>query len=190
MARPREFDADEALDKAMRLFWAKGYHDSSIRDLVECTGVNYYGLYSVFEDKHGLFMAALDRYRRTVVAEFAAAVRAAEPTAEGLLGAFDGLFDLMTTEAGPRGCLMCNSAAELAPHDAEVAEKVKAQLMLMADVFEEWLIRAAPDKPADSRKAGANFLATSTFSLALLLRSGFDRTEVREQAKIAVEAVL
>ena len=69
MARPREFDADEALDKAMHLFWAKGYYDTSIRDLVEATGVNYYGLYGTFESKHGLFLAALDRYRAKVTSQ-------------------------------------------------------------------------------------------------------------------------
>ena len=69
MARPKEFDPEDALDKAMQQFWAKGYHDTSIRDLVDRTGVNYYGLYAAFENKRGLFLAALDRYRDTITTE-------------------------------------------------------------------------------------------------------------------------
>ena len=69
MARPKEFEPQEALDKAMRQFWAKGYHDTSIRDLTARTGVNQYGLYGVFGNKLGLYLSALDRYRDTVTAE-------------------------------------------------------------------------------------------------------------------------
>ena len=189
MARPREFDADEALDRAMRLFWAKGYHDSSIRDLVEHTGVNYYGLYGVFKSKHGLLLAALDRYRQTVTAEFAEALKSAEPTAEGILGAFDRLYNLLTGEHGQVGCLMCNCATELAPHDDDVAGKVQAHLRLLADLFADWLQRARRAETARTDteiRPAAEFLAATVYSLALLMRSGFDRAHVRRQAEMAV----
>ena len=68
MARPKEFEPDEALERAMHQFWATGYHDTSIRDLVARTGVNYYGLYGEFENKRGLFLASLDLYAKTVTA--------------------------------------------------------------------------------------------------------------------------
>ncbi len=189
MARPREFDADEALDRAMRLFWVKGYHDSSIRDLVEHTGVNYYGLYGVFKSKHGLLLAALDRYRQTVTSEFARALSSAEPTAEGLLGAFNRLFDLLTGDEGQIGCLMCNCATELAPHDDAVAEKVQAHLRLLADLFADWLNRARDAGALDAGielRSAAEFLSTTVYGLALLMRSGFDRAHVRRQAEMAV----
>ena len=190
MARPREFDADEALDKAMGLFWAKGYHDSSIRDLVDRTGVNYYGLYEVFKNKHGLLMAALDRYRGTVTAAFGAALKSAAPTPTGLLGAFDRLFELLTTEDGQVGCLMCNAAIELAPHDDAVAAKVRSHLHLLTDHFEAWLDRAGTPVPQTDRRDAAAFLATTAYSLALLLRAGFDRAHVRRQAETAIAAVI
>ena len=193
MARPREFDADEALDKAMRLFWAKGYHDSSIRDLVDRTGVNYYGLYEVFKSKHGLLMAALDRYRNTVTAAFGMALKSAPPTPEGLLGAFDRLFELLTTEDGQVGCLMCTVATELAPHDAAVAAKVRSHLSLLTDHFEGWLDRAdrAGARTSETeRRPAAAFLATTAYALALLLRAGLDRAQVRRQAEIAISAAV
>ncbi len=184
MGRPREFDTDATLDKAMRLFWAKGYHDTSIRDLVDRTGVNYYGLYAAFENKHGLLLAALDRYRQTVTADFAGALRAAPPTREGLQAAFDHLFDLLQTEDGQVGCLMCNTAVELAPHDAEVAARVKSHIGWLTALFAEWLGQAGSQDAAQA--ARAEHLAATVYSSALLLRAGFDRDYLRRHVATAV----
>lgn len=190
MARPREFDPDEALDKAMRLFWAKGYHDTSIRDLVERTGVNYYGLYEVFENKHGLLVASLDRYRRTITSEFGAALDDAEPTQAGLLSAFERLFDLMTTEDGQVGCLMCNCASELAPQDKVVAVRVRAHLDHLADLFGGWLLCRDPDLSESDRRRIAEVLATNVYSFALLLRTGLSRSQIRQQVETVTAAIL
>ena len=188
MARPREFDPDAALDKAMRQFWAKGYHDTSIRDLVEKTGVNYYGLYEVFDSKHGLLLAALDRYRQTVTVAFGKVIGEAPPTRAGLLRAFDQIFDLLETEDGQVGCMMCNAAIELAPHDDDVADRVRAHLKLLEGIFESWLKRYG--KSGADARSGAEFLATTAYSLALLLRAGFSRRHVKRQAETALNAAL
>ncbi len=66
MSRARSFDTDVALDKAMRLFWRKGYLDTSIDDLVSETGVGRSGLYGTFGGKRDLFFAALTRYRNLI----------------------------------------------------------------------------------------------------------------------------
>ena len=67
MPRSREFDVDETLERAMTLFWERGYEATSVQDLVERTGVNRSSLYSVYGDKQGVFLAVLDRYRDRVV---------------------------------------------------------------------------------------------------------------------------
>ena len=63
MARYKEFDQDKALNKAMTLFWQKGYASTSIQDLVDHMGIGRRSLYDTFKSKHDLFLAALDRYR-------------------------------------------------------------------------------------------------------------------------------
>ena len=128
-------------------------------------------------------LAALDRYRSTVTSEFGTALKEAEPTAAGLLGAFDRLFDLMTTEDGQVGCLMCNSASELASHDEVVAAKVRAHLDHLADLFEEWLDRIDRADAELELRSAAELLATSVYSLALLLRTGYVRAHVRKQVE-------
>ena len=193
MARPREFDADEALDKAMRLFWAKGYHDSSIRDLVERTGVNYYGLYEVFENKHGLFLAALDRYRSTVTGEIVRALKRPGGAVKGIERAFDRLLALMRTPDGRVGCLMCNTAVELAPHDADAAARVQAHMRLLRSAFRAALLEGrkagelAEDRDID---ALAEFLTTTAYSVGFLVRAGCSDAHVRRHVRTALSAVV
>ncbi len=62
MARPREFDRDQVVDRAVEVFWRQGFEATSIQDLVEATGLNRGSLYNTFGDKAGLFEAALERY--------------------------------------------------------------------------------------------------------------------------------
>ena len=73
MARPREYDRDEVLEKAMRVFWAKGYACTSVQDLVTAMGINRGSLYAEFGDKEGLHFAALGRFFDNEIApQFAA----------------------------------------------------------------------------------------------------------------------
>ena len=62
MARKKEFDTEEILDRAIELFWRKGYSNTSVQDLVDYLGIDRGCLYNAFENKHAIFLAALDRY--------------------------------------------------------------------------------------------------------------------------------
>lgn len=192
MARPKEFEPEEALDKAMRQFWAKGYYDTSIRDLVESTGVNYYGLYGEFENKHGLFLAALDRYRDTVTPEIVGALKRPGPALPAVRQTFDRLRALANTPDGRVGCMMCNTMVELAPSDAEVAAKVRAHMKLLRGAFR--------NKLAEGQKAGeivedkdigalAEYLATTVYSLGLLVRSGCSDAFIKRHVRTALNVV-
>lgn len=192
MGRPKEFEPEEALEKAMHQFWAKGYHDTSIRDLVERTGVNYYGLYGEFENKRGLFLAALDRYRDTVTAEILRALKRPGPAVPVIRRAFEMMRDLTHTADGRVGCMMCNTAVELAPYDEDVAAKVRAHTKLLRDAF-----RA---KLAEGQEAGevaehqdisalAEFLSTTVYSGALLARSGYSDAYVTRHIRTALSVL-
>lgn len=187
--RPKEFDPEEALDKAMRLFWSKGYHETSIRDLIEATGVNYYGLYGAFESKQGLFLAALDRYRATVTAEVIKDLPAARPVLPAIRKAFARLLQIMDPAEGRRGCLMCNAAVELGPHEPEAAAKVQAHLNLLGKAFRAALARARDiGEIAEDVDIGAQaeFLATTAYSAGVLLRAGLPRRQVQRHVDSAL----
>ena len=68
MARPREFDRDEALERATGVFWAKGFASTSTDDLLTAMGIGRQSLYNAFQDKRALYLEALERYQRTTTA--------------------------------------------------------------------------------------------------------------------------
>jgi TetR/AcrR family transcriptional repressor of nem operon len=129
MARPRQFDPDEVLDRSMHAFWQHGYRDTSVDDLVEATGVRPGSLYNAFHGgKRELFFGSLDRYSKLVVPEKLGALERPGASVAEVRAYFDGLVsDLMTPE-GRMGCLMVNSAVELAAQDSEVAQIVRGHM--------------------------------------------------------------
>ncbi len=134
MARSREFDPNAVLDTAVELFWAKGYGQCGVADVVDASGVARYGIYQAFGDKDALYRAALKRYQRIVRDDFLAELRAPDAG----LGAIEAHFERMLgmlSEGDRRGCLACVAAIERAPLDREVAAIVDDTLTLMRDAF-------------------------------------------------------
>jgi TetR/AcrR family transcriptional regulator, transcriptional repressor for nem operon len=129
MARPRKFDPDDVLDEAMRQFWQHGYGDTSVDSLVEATGVQPGSLYNTFKGgKHALFMGSLERYSKLVVPEKMGALEARDAGLPEIRAYFDGLVQDLLSEEGRMGCLMVNSAIELAAVDPRVAEVVSGHM--------------------------------------------------------------
>ena len=129
MARPRQFDPDEVLDRSMREFWARGYRDTSVDDLVEATGVRPGSLYNAFQGgKRELFMGSLARYSKLVVPEKMGALDRPGASLADVRAYFDGLVEDLLTPEGRVGCLMVNSTIELAAEDAEVSHVVRGHM--------------------------------------------------------------
>ncbi|MEO1019797.1 MAG: TetR/AcrR family transcriptional regulator [Pseudomonadota bacterium] len=192
MARPREFEPEEALQKAMLQFWAKGFHDTSIRDLTARTGVNQYGLYGVFENKLGLYLAALDHYRDTITQDVVKALKRKGPVARRVADALELLVERMQTPDGPVGCLIGNAAIEMAPDDPATAAKVRAHMAHLRRAFRERLsaAQAAGDLPPGKNvDALAEFLTTTAYSLGFLLRAGCDKAYLRRHIGTALLAL-
>jgi len=192
MARPKEFAPDDALDKAMHMFWAKGYYDTSIRDLVTATGVNPYGLYATFKDKRGLFLAALDHYQATVTSAIGQALEQPDGGLGAIGKAFDHVLRITRDAHGHSGCLMCMTAVELAPHDAMAADRVAANMTRLRDAF-LGAVRRAQRKgeidPGKDAEALAEFLATSVYSIGMLRRAGRNSAYVNRYVQTALEGL-
>ena len=129
MARPRQFDPDEVLDRSMHEFWERGYRDTSVDDLVRVTGVRPGSLYNAFPGgKRGLFLETLHRYSNLVVPEKLGALERPGSGLPELRAYFDGLVRDLSTPEGRMGCLMVNSAVELAAEDSEVGALVREHM--------------------------------------------------------------
>ncbi|MFJ4832848.1 TetR/AcrR family transcriptional regulator [Streptomyces sp. NPDC088747] len=104
IGRPRGFDAEEALEQAMRVFWEQGYEGASLADLTSAMGITRTSMYAAFGNKEELFRKALERYTRVPASYGARALR--EPTAREVATAFlDGSVRATTRPGCPSGCL-------------------------------------------------------------------------------------
>ena len=126
--RPKVFDRDAALDKAMTLFWQHGYEATSLSDLVEATGAKAPTLYAEFTNKEGLFRAVLDRYISRFAAKHEAQLFCEEKSVEqALLDYFTTVATCFTSKDTPAGCFMINTSATLAASSREIANTVKSR---------------------------------------------------------------
>src|SRR6201995_4973571 len=102
VGRPREFDVEEALSAALKVFWRKGYEGASLTDLTEAMGITRPSLYCAFGNKEALFRKALDLYERDKLAYVERALEA--PTARGVAERMlKGSLDLLTSSCDPNG---------------------------------------------------------------------------------------
>ena len=140
--RPREFDTDAAVERAMGVFWSCGYHGTSLPDLLEATNLSRGSLYAAFGDKHGLFLRALDRYIDDALARLDSELDPRKNALAGLRTYLAGYVDRTSGIAGKRGCLVVATAMELAAHDTEVEQRIRRIFKTMETRLTEALARA------------------------------------------------
>lgn len=147
MGRPFEFERSEVLDRALRLFWRRGYQATSVADLVEETGISRSSLYAAFGDKPALFAECLDAFADRTLA-FLDAAPPAEPPLATLRRFFE--FGLNHADEGRWGCLLVNTSLELAAADPDLSARASRHLGRVQAGFETALGRrgCAPDQAA------------------------------------------
>ena len=133
MARPREFDEDAVLDATVQCFWKHGYEATSVKDLICKTGVTAASLYNAYGDKRGLFRAALDRYVEGSIED---RIRRCEtlPPRQAISAFFDEILRRSLSDREHKGCMLVNSALEVAPHDPEF-QKIIAVVLARIERF-------------------------------------------------------
>jgi TetR/AcrR family transcriptional regulator, transcriptional repressor for nem operon len=192
MPRTKGFEPEAALEAAMELFWSRGYEATSMRDLLDGMGIGRGSFYDTFGDKRSLFLAALDRFEETRTAW---AIETLE-NSESALGGIEEVFERTVrnlTERGPRrGCLMANSAVELAPHDAEIEARIARYVRRLGAAFEDAVARARQSGELSTEhdpKALARFLVNSIHGLRVLARSGADQEALEDAARVTLEVL-
>ncbi|UWQ29043.1 TetR/AcrR family transcriptional regulator [Leisingera sp. M523] len=171
MGRHKEFDPDDAVESALKVFWRKGYHDASLKDLIAGTGVNNYGLFLVFGSKHGLYLAAFERYNRDVTGPLVRGVARADASPEGLRDALRGAKERLTPGGEPLGCFVCTSMVEMSGTDEQAAELAARNRRILSQGFVRFLQRAVPEDSEPARRTNAGLLANGIYTLGLLIRS-------------------
>ena len=141
MARIKEFNTEEALDKAVEIFWQKGYNATSANDLVKGLGLSRSSIYSTFTDKRTLFIKSLDRYRSKNVAAMLNMIKQSDDIPATIAEVFKLIIEQDIRAKIPKGCFIVNTGIELAAQDNEIARIVNENTKNIESTF-----RAAIEK--------------------------------------------
>jgi TetR/AcrR family transcriptional regulator, transcriptional repressor for nem operon len=183
MARPREFDADAALDRAMQLFWSKGYEATSLDDLCEVTGLSRSSLYAAFGSKRALLLRSVDRYVEQRGPSIATVLAQPLPIREALAALLRQFIDRIVSGPGRRGCFLGNCAAELPRSDRTALARVRAGLAVTETNFRDALSRAKTRGEVAAHadvEALARFLTAGFQGLRLVGKVNPDRATLED----------
>jgi len=171
MARPKTFNEEDVLDKAVEVFWVNGYEATSMQDLVDAMGIQRGSLYAVFGSKQQLFLRSLERYGAVVVKQFLAILESKPSAVESIALFFTQLVEHIVT-AGPfRSCLVTNSAIERGLTDTATKQQVVRLLNALEKGFDQSLQRALSNgeiSPDLDLTKGAQFLTCSMQGLLVM----------------------
>ena len=131
----KNFNRDEALGKAMLVFWRLGYDNTPVGELVKATSASRYGLYDEFGDKEGLFLEALDEYSKTIVRPRLTEMMSAGAGVKSIEAYFQALARKPKKELDGLGCLMCLTAVDFARHNKSASVKVNSHFSLLHKAF-------------------------------------------------------
>ena len=187
LGRPRAFDVEKALDRAMEVFWRRGYLGTSLSDLTEAMGINRPSLYAAFGNKESLFRKALDHYAKGPSSYLSEALQ--EPTARAVVERLlHGVVDLLTDPRTPTTCLWVHGA--LSCGDDPLREAFAAQRAAGQAALSTRLKRAVadgdlpPDSDADTL---ARYVQTVNFGLTVQASTGATRKELLRTVEVALK---
>ena len=191
IGRPRQFDENQSLEQAMLYFWQYGFKSTSMDDLVRCTGLSKSSLYNSFGNKSTLFIKCLARFKRNLLRQLE------DQLSESLSGLqfIRDVMDMVIAEADKpqrMGCMLVNTANELADRDANIAREVTLGLCELRSVFANALKMAkhrheiSDDIDTDGM---ADFILAGVVGLRTMVKAGVDHERLQQIANRIANAL-
>ncbi|TAJ92987.1 MAG: TetR/AcrR family transcriptional regulator [Reyranella sp.] len=190
MARLREFDEDRALDAAVDCFWSRGYEATSVRDLAREMGIGGASLYNAFGGKRALFVRVLERYANRSTRERIARLEAGHRPSEAIRAFLAEVIDRSLKDRDCKGCLLVNSALDVAPHDAGLGRAVTAYLEEIRAFFRrnvEAAIEAGETPRGTDAEALSIHLLGVLMGMRVLARTGARRHTLEAVVRPALD---
>lgn len=185
----KTFDESDVIEKAMHVFWEKGYAATSISDITEATGVKRGSLYNAYDGKEDLFMRSLLKYDREQRKQQLLQLAAVKDPREAIVMFFDYCVKESLQDPGKKGCLLVNTALDYSLHDDEVQNVVSNAMKELTTFFEKQIKRGRENggipgsvEPRPTARALIALLA----GLRVLGRGTFGKTalhQISDQAK-------
>ena len=190
MPRRKEFDRTKVLDKAMHLFWTRGYEATSISDLCEHMGINRGSLYDTYGSKERLYIEALQHYLKLNQIELQP-----DQSTSGIAlikEIFDGIVETSVNDENRRGCFIANTITELSPHHQEVADLCEISRNNYEMMFHDLLSHAQQQGEIPSERdirQLARFLVNNVYGLRIMAKTSNDENLLNDIVQIAMLAL-
>lgn len=193
MARTKAFDTEEVLDRALRVFWRKGYEATSMRDLVDGMQINRASIYDTFGNKEALYLSALQRYQRRnqcqvqrLLTQYPSSVR------EALDQLLENMIQDSIGDPEKKGCFVVNATTSLANRNEAVNHMVSANEQRMAHVFEDLIVQGQAQGEIDTRRDArvlSSYIFSSLQGLRVLAMTNSDYSTLRQVKDTVLSAV-
>ncbi len=191
MARPREFDLDVALEQAMDVFWEKGFEGAGLNDLLGAMQIARGSLYKAFGDKRGLFIEALKYYDKTCITASVELLRndAIPDGTVRIVRLMENISLAVEVHGDRRGCFLCNSVVDQAPHDKEIEVECQRMMGRMERGFVVALKASTNFKHLSSNKLieNARNLNVTYNGLRVMAKAGYLASEIRKAIHTALQ---
>jgi AcrR family transcriptional regulator len=188
--RPRSFDTDKALDRALEVFWRKGFEGASLSDLTKAMSINKPSLYAAFGDKEKLFRKVLDRYSEGPASHSKVALQ--EPTSRAVVERLlSGTADLLTAPRNPGGCLLVQGALACGNGANSVRRELVSRRLAGEAALRQRLKRAKNDGdlPPEANPANlARYVVTLIHGMSVQAAGGTTRKELNRVVEIALQS--
>jgi TetR/AcrR family transcriptional regulator, transcriptional repressor for nem operon len=188
LARPKEFDPDRALDKAMHLFWRSGYENTSLDALMGEMGIAKQSLYDTFGDKRSLYLKALAHYRDRTNGEMQSMLNEIPSVKDGFAKLLFGLA-AETREQHERGCLLLSANLQRDIKDAVVRDLLRDNQATVEEIFAKALKRAQKEGELSTKEdpaALARFFVVTIQGMRAMARLKSDRRALEQVAHVAL----
>ena len=192
MSRPKAFDREQVLDRAMVVFWTKGYECTSVQDLVDAMGINRGSIYATFGDKRALHLAALERFTAQEIVPLLTPLAEPGPVKVALRRIFMGIVERTVLGRGPRGWMVSNAAVELCPGDGEVSVVVATALREIESRIHTALVRALGSgelAPRHDPRALARYLTANLQGLSVIAKANSDPQALGDIVDVTLSAL-
>ncbi|MFT7578591.1 MAG: AcrR family transcriptional regulator [Myxococcota bacterium] len=189
MARPREFDTDQALERALEVFWAQGFEATSVTDLKGAMGIETGSLYKAFGNKRALYVAAVERYIARGERFQMRLLASKEPISDGIAQLFEAIVEIATDPSG-RGCFVVNCAIEHGATDAEIQSLLGRQEAALSRYLRD---RIAADQTKGlvpsviAADALASYVSATIGGIQVLAKKGASKQTLSGVAQAALQ---
>lgn len=187
--RPKKFDKETALNAAMKLFWERGFEQTSVDEVATAMGIQTSSLYCCFGDKESLFLQAAEHYRHVNGSIYDDAVEAGKTAKDGFANLFKRAASEMTRDDQPRGCMLCLALPTCSPKYDKLQEEV-SQLRDFSEAV--WIkrleaaVRAREIPKSTNIQALVLFFRNTMFGMSLQAKSGASQEDLQQIGKLAL----